>query len=151
MSGKKIVYFDHENEMLNPLPPFMSGDAGLVWLDESGTARSDSRVQISPNSLHALHGHGVVGELNGLDFMFSEVGHGTDAVVAPAAVEAATRIFYEADRMTYGATHDLHIRDHEGVEYRLVVDNREYQRTLSQLQFLASSAAQRGLSLRIRI
>ena len=35
--------------------------------------------------------------------------------------------------------------------YRIAIDNREYQKTLSQLQFLASTAARYGHGLRLRL
>jgi hypothetical protein len=140
----KIVYFDHDHVGAYPTP-FRRGEAGWVWMNAQGMAETDSRVSISANSLHALHGHGVVAQLNGLDLLIGCVGEGEPAVLSPSAASAATRIFYEADRMTYGGQHDLLVEgDSLSVEYRIVVDNREYQRTLSQLQFLASGAARMG-------
>jgi hypothetical protein len=53
--------------------------------------------------------------------------------------------------MTYGAQHDLPVAEWKGVDYRIVVDNREYQRTLSKLQFLATTASRQGHGIRLRL
>ena len=37
------------------------------------------------------------------------------------------------------------------LEYRVAIDNREYQQTLSKQQFLATTAARHGHGLRIRL
>ena len=71
---------------------------------------------------------------------------------APALAE----IFYEADRRTYGprwvGVEFVAARCSEPpTEYRIAIDNREYQRTLSRLQYLASTAARHGNGVRIRI
>lgn len=145
----KTVYFDHRHAG-EPPPPFRGGEAGWVWMSEEGIAETESHVVISPNSLHALHGHGVVDQLNTLDLLLGRIGDGKPAVLAPGATPAASRIFYEADRLTYGARHDLRVdapgleAGAPGAEYRILVDNREYQRTLSQLQFLATGAMRNG-------
>ncbi|MAJ58748.1 MAG: hypothetical protein CBC48_01550 [bacterium TMED88] len=147
------VYFDHDADDQQIRPPFRSGDAGFVWSNQDVGFETDSQVNISPNSLHALHGHGVVLQLGALDAAMGEVGNGQDAVFGPASVEQALRIFYEADRKTYGARHDLLVRgsrDGAEPEYRIIVDNREYQRTLSRLQYLCSTAARMGQGVRIR-
>lgn len=148
-----VVYFDHERAA-EPDPPFRRGDAGVVWVGGEGVIEFDTRVEISANSLHALHGHGVVSRLNGLALLVGPIGRQRDAVVAPASCEAAMRIFYDADRFTYGARHDVLVEAAPcagAPEYRLVVDNREFQRTLSQLQFMCSGAARRGQGIRLRI
>jgi hypothetical protein len=137
-----------------PEPPFFCGEAGVVWVGGEGFVQTDTRVHISPNSLHALHGHGVVDRLNALRLEVGQIGKLRDAVIAPGDTPAALRIFYEADRFTYGAVHDLLVerRDRQGPsEYRLRVDNREFQRTLSQLQFMSSTAAHMGHGIRLRI
>ncbi len=151
MKPREAFYFDHAKGAANPCPPYSSGEAGLVWINRDDEPETDRRVEILPNSFHALHGHGVVVRLNELDLVGGPIGAGRDAVVAPSAVEDAARIFYDADRMTYGAQHDLRIDRREGVEYRLAVDNREYQRTLSKLQFLSTTASRSGYGLRLRL
>ncbi|MDG2049391.1 MAG: hypothetical protein P8M78_04440 [Myxococcota bacterium] len=152
--ASKIIYFSHNADKMEISPPFRSGDAGAVWSSEEGGFETDTQVEISPNSLHALHGHGVVLGLQKLTAAIGEVGSGQDAVFAPSGVEKALRLFYEADRKTYGARHDLLVRGsrNEGEpEYRIVIDNREYQRTLSRLQYLCSTAARMGQGIRIRV
>jgi len=151
----RIVYFDHERGARNPAP-FRSGDAGTVWVSAEGLMETDSRVPISPNSLHALLHHDVVARLNELGVEMGPIGLGEDALIVPAHATAAARVFYEADVKTYGARYDVLVAGgmvgETGVaEYRLVIDNREYQRTLSQLQFLCTGAARHGHGLRIRI
>ncbi len=150
----KIVYYDHAAPPERIAPPFAYGEAGAVWVDEAGQVETDTRVSIPPNSYHALHGHGVVDQLASLAAVMGRVGDGQDAVLGPAAVEQALCIFYEADRMTYGARHDLLVRAasvRDDVEFRIVIDNREYQRTLSRLQFMTSTAARMGQGIRLRV
>ncbi|MCH2186491.1 hypothetical protein MK280_11540, partial [Myxococcota bacterium] len=134
-------------------PPFRGGEAGFVWSSDEEGFETDTQLEIPPNSLHALHGHGVVLQLAELDAAMGQIGNGQDAVLGPASVEKALRIFYEADRKTYGAQHDLLVRasrDGTEPEYRIMIDNREYQRTLSRLQYLCSTAARMGQGVRIR-
>ncbi len=149
--SSRVVYFDHSAQTENPSAPFRIGEAGFVWVDENGDMTSDTRVLIPPNTVHALHAHGVIEQINALDLSFGPLGEGREAVVAPGTVEDVTRIFYEADRMTYGQVHDLCVAAIDGTEYRIVIDNREYQRTLSRLQFLSGTAARLGRGLRFRI
>ena len=81
-------------------------------------------------------------------------GSGRDLLLAPGAAETAAHIFYEADRKTYGASYDflaLAQEIPEAIHYRIASDNREYQQTLSQLQFLSTTAARHGRGLRIRL
>ena len=149
--SSRIVYFDHSTQTDDPSAPFRIGEAGFVWVDEDGDMTSDTQVLIPPNTVHALHAHGVLDQINALDLALGPLGEGHEAVVAPAAVEDITRIFYEADRMTYGQVHDLCVAAIDETEYRIVIDNREYQRTLSRLQFLSGTAARLGRGLRLRI
>lgn len=149
MKAAGTYYFDHTDGALNPSPPYRSGQAGFVWINEADELTSDCRFEISSNSLHALHGHGEVGLLNALDLIAGPIGAGREAAVAPGAAEEAARIFYSADRMTYGGQHDLSVGEWKGVDYRIVVNNREYQRTLSKLQFLATTASRQGHGLRL--
>lgn len=151
MKRSKIIYFDHSAPMDDPSPPFASGEAGFLWVNEEGEMTSDVQVHIPPNTLHALHGHGVVDEINGLELSVGLLGDGREVVVTPGEVEDVTRLLYEADRMTYGAVHDLLVEAREDVEYRIVVNNREYQRTLSRLQFLSGTAARLGQGLLFRL
>ena len=151
MKHSKVIYFDHSSQADRPRPPFTSGQAGFVWLNEKGDLKSDIQVNIPPNSVHALQGHGVLDELNRLGLILGQLGQGRDAVVSPRDVEEVTRLLYEADRMTYGAIHDLLVETIGDVEYRIVIDNREYQRTLSRLQFLSGTAASLGRGLCFRL
>lgn len=151
MKAPLIYYFDHQESARNPSPPFYRGEAGFVWFSEANEALTDRRVAISANSLHALHGHGVVDLLNQLDLVSGPIGDGRDAVLTPGSVDEASGVFYDADKMTYGAVHDLVVARRSEIEYRLVVDNREYQRTLSKLQFLSTTAARQGHGLRLRL
>lgn len=149
--SSRVVYFDHNEESSHPESPFKVGEAGFVWVDEEGDMTSDVQVRIPPNTVHALHGHGVVEQLNGIDLSVGPVGRGRDAVVSPGGVEAVARLFYEADRMTYGAIHDLRVDVIGEIEYRIVIDNREYQRTLSRLQFMSVTAGRLGHGLRLKL
>ncbi len=115
---------------------------------------SESEVRIGPNSHCALVHHGVADELTALPDARGRAGSGQDLLVAPGSGEAVAHIFYEADRKTYGARYDflaLAQEVPEAVHYRIAIDNREYQQTLSQLQFLSTTAAHHGRGLRIRI
>jgi len=151
MKSSETYYFDHAVGDRNPSPPFHSGEAGFIWINAQDFVETDWRFQVPSNSLHALHGHGVVDRLNDLEQLAGPIGGGQDAALAPSAAEEASRVFYDADRMTYGQLHDLFVAEYEGVEYRIVVDNREYQRTLSKLQFLSTTAARHGHGLRLRL
>jgi hypothetical protein len=151
MMSSRVVYFDHSADVENLSEPFRIGEAGFVWVNEDGDMTSDTRVLIPPNTVHALHAHGVIEQINALDLALGPLDEGREAVVSPGTVEDVTRIFYEADRMTYGQVHDLCVAAIDGTEYRIVIDNREYQRTLSRLQFLSGTAARLGHGLRFRI
>ena len=151
MKSSETYYFDHATGKRNPSPPYRCGEAGFIWINAENFVETDSRFEVSSNSLHALRGHGVVNRLNDLEQMAGPIREGRDAALAPSAAEEASRIFYDADRMTYGGLHDLFVAVHEGIDYRIVVDNREYQRTLSKLQFLSTTAARHGHGLRLRL
>lgn len=151
----RLVYFDPHAPAGDPRV-FRSGEAGSVALTDAGDFTSDVRVRISPNSLHALHEHGVVAALGRLDFAVGPLAPGRDAVLRPTALSDASRILYEADRRTYGRTWEFVVarsapRDAEATEYRIVIDNREYQRTLSRLQYLAVTSSREGRALRLRL
>jgi hypothetical protein len=130
---------------------YSEGEAGFVWVCDEGYVETDTQVSIPANSLHALHGHGVVEALNDLPQSLGPAGGQRDAVIEPSGVHEALRILYAADRMTYGGTHDLLVALQASTEYRIVIDNREYQRTLSRLQFLFSRAMRIGCGVRIRV
>lgn len=149
--SSRVVYFDHKDQSSDPEWPFKVGEAGFVWIDEEGDIDTDVQVRIPPNAVHALHGHGVVDQLNKIDLSWGPVGNGRDAVVGPGNVEEVARLFYEADRMTYGAVHDLRVDVIDEVEYRIVINNREYQRTLSRLQFMSVTAGRLGHGLRLKL
>jgi hypothetical protein len=152
----RTLFYDH-NAPDRRQEGFRSGEAGLVVPNPDGGLDSDARVQIAPNSLHALEQHRVVDELRRLEFAIGPLAPGRDAVLSPAALEEAAHILYEADRKTYGNTWEFAIGRAEGadqrdpVEYRIVIDNREYQRTLARLQFLVTTAGRQGLGVRLRL
>lgn len=152
----RTIFYDH-CATESAQPGFRSGEAGLVVPHPDGGLDSDARVRIAPNSLHALEQHGVVGQLSQLDFAIGSLSPGRDAVLSPAALDRAADILYQADRKTYGNTWEFKIGSAEGpdlaepVEYRLVIDNRETQRTLARLQFLVTTAGRRGLGARFRL
>lgn len=144
------IYYDHTGSASGQ-PGFRCGEAGFVIPDEQWGFRATTVVQIPPNALHALEQHGVVAELNALEFQTDPIAPGRDAVLRPFALDDAAHILYEADRKTYGRIWEFVVARHGGREYRIVVDNRGYQRTLSQLQFLVTSASRQGLGVRFRL
>jgi hypothetical protein len=149
--SQSVHYYDPRRA---PRPPFRRGEAGAVWMSEDGFLETDTRVAIEPNSYHSLVAHGVIDALARLPLDIGPLAVGGEAVFAPAAIPEVTRLFYEADRETYGTRHDLLVATHWGsppADYRIAVDNREYQRTLSQLQFLAGQAARMGQGLRLKL
>ena len=148
----KVVHFVHERSH-EEQPGFSRGGAGFVKLVD-GAFEPESRVTIGPNAYHALHGHGVVDALNGLPLEGGPLGHGGEAWIRPLATEEAAAILYEADRRTYGGTWEFITHRQqvpEPVEYRIVIDNRDYQRTLSRLQFLAVTASRNGWAIHLRL
>lgn len=111
-------------------------------------------MRISGNAYHALDGHGVVFALNELPILYGPLGGGRDAILRPAVLDEAAHIFYEADRKTYGRTYEFVVgmaTRPSPREYRIVVENREYQRTLSQLQHLVTSASRAGHAVRLKL
>lgn len=155
-------------------PALRTGEAGFVWLSEQGELETDTRVVLSPNSTHALLGHGVVEALNRLPLELAAVGSGRDALIPQAVLDDASDVFYAADRKTYGAiwTFDLPapkaaptavdrparkaapaaVGEPAGPgRARLRIDNREYQRTLARLQDLVRGASRAGFAVRLRI
>jgi len=153
MNEFRTVYYDHSRSPAEQ-PHFPTGEAGFVRLGHDGEWRADAEVWIGPNSHCALVKHGVAEQLARLPSLSGRIGEGRDALIGPAGSEDAARIFYAADRMTYGARFDfvaVERRLPEPIRYRVAIDNREYQQTLSRLQFLATRAARYGHGLRLRI
>jgi len=147
----RVVYLQ-PNEFSEPPRPFRAGEAGTTWIGSDGQIEMESRVLLSTNSTHALIGHGVLGELNRLPIE-GHLGRGLEVLLPPASLEPALAVFYAADRKTYGARYEFVAEQSEEpcIEYRIRIDNREYQRTLSRLQFLVSSASRDGRAVWIRI
>jgi hypothetical protein len=151
-SRERVVTPTLRGEELDaPSPPFRSGAGGHVWLGDDGAFERDTRVRISPNTAHAMLGHGVVEELNRLPLM-GELGNGLDTVIPQAELRAAAEILYEADRNTYGGTWEFEVGfDASGTLYRLRVDNREYQSGLLRLTDLLNAASRIGYAVWLRI
>ncbi|MGH0033288.1 MAG: hypothetical protein ACQGVC_26160 [Myxococcota bacterium] len=150
--GLRVVYYDHQAG--GDQAGFRSGAADRVVTGRDGVAEAVSGVRIPPNSLHALLGHGVADRLDRLPLVYGRVAAGTEAVLRPTAFSEASRILYEADRKTYGAIHEFVTHEEAGpdpVQYRIVVDNREYQRTLARLQYLLTLAGREGYGVRLRL
>jgi len=139
-----------------------SGSAGCVYAGNDGGFATDLRIELSANATHALIGHGVVDALNELP-LEGRLGNGLEVLIPPAQLDAARQLFYLADEKTYGRSYefvvdpdvdsdDINRRaspdDVEGdVEYRIRIDNREYQNTLSGLQYLLRTAAHEGMAV----
>lgn len=148
----RVVHFDHARAD-EEQPGFGRGEAGFVKLVE-GAFEPERRVEIGPNAYHALHGHGVVGALDRLPLEGGPLGQGGEAWIRPGAAEDAAAIFYDADRRTYGGRFEFVVHRQEvpePLEYRIVIDNRDYQRTLSRLQFLAMTAGRHGWAIHLRL
>ena len=129
------------------------GEAGLAWIASSGELESEARLEISQNSTHALLGHGVVEAINHLAIE-GRLGGGLEVMIPPSVCEVVRSLFYEADRMTYGGRHEFVVGRSDGnppTQYRVRIDNTEYQRTLAGLQFLMTTAARSGRAAWIRI
>jgi len=141
----RVVYLGTETRDADPR--FLrTGEAGLLSLAADGGFDTEVRVGISPNSVHALIGHGVVEELNRLP-LEGTLGSGAPAVIPPARLEAARAVFYEADRKTYGGAWEFVVGSDAGpdaAEYRWQIENREYQVTLVRLVDLATRASRYG-------
>jgi len=153
VSGTRTIYYDHARGAALQ-PAFPRGEAGPVLVAPDGEWIAETHVWIGPNSHCALVQHGVVARIAALPGGQGCLGDGRDFLLPPSAAETLAGIFYEADRKTYGARYDFRVeaRGTQGTScYRIAIDNREYQKTLSQLQFLASTAARYGHGLRFRL
>ncbi len=145
----------------SPIPgiEWRRGEAGFVLQADDGRLVAEHRMVLSANTAHALFGHGVVDELNRLPIQ-GRLGSGLQVLVPPAQLEPVRDVLYRADTKTYGADYEfaLELRgparagggdeadQPEKVEYRIRIDNREYQHTLSGLQFLLRTAANEGMA-----
>jgi hypothetical protein len=150
---QRTVYYDPDLDV-DEQRVFPRGEAGPVIVQLGGEWAAPTAVWISPNSHCALVHHRVADELNALPTSEGRAGSGRDLLVPPSATESVAHIFYEADRKTYGASYDFlaFAQDvPEPIHYRVAIDNREYQQTLSQLQFMSTTAARHGHGLRIRL
>ena len=137
-----------------PVPPFRRGEVGPVWIDARGELHAEAHLELSANSTHALLGHGVAGELDRLGLELGPLEAGRDALIPPGLLEEAIPLLYEADRKTYGGRFEFCVGRAEApspVEYRVRIDNREYQRTLARLQFLLTTASRHGWGVRLRL
>lgn len=146
----RVVYFDHARATERQ-EGFGTGEAGVVRLTKEGFFESDTQVVIGANAYHALLGHGVVGGLAELPLLHGPLGGGRDAILEPGGLDRAAHLLYEADRRTYGRTFEFLVGEQAGREYRIVIDNRAYQRTLARLQFLITSASRGGHAVRLRL
>ncbi len=136
-----------------PPEPFRTGQAGCAWLSEDGALEQNVRVHLSANSTHALLGHGVVDALNDLS-LEGRLGDGQATLIPPPTLDSARSIFYAADRKTYGACYEFIVESGEtraDTQYRIRIDNREYQAALSELTYLVSTASREGRAVWIRI
>jgi hypothetical protein len=149
----RVVYYDHAASQAHQ-PGFRSGRADRVRFTADGELESEQPVPIAPNSLHALEGHGILAALGRLPLAVGPLAPGRDALLRPRALDDASRILYRADRDTYGAVHEFVVHEcevPERVQYRIVIDNREYQRTLARLQYLVTLASREGFAVRLRL
>ena len=146
----RLVYLAAE-QFDSPPPPFRTGAGGRVWLSERGELETDERVRLSANTVHALEGHGVVAELNRLPLELGALGGGRQVLVPQAALDDAADILTEADRKTYGAVHEFVVARENGAEFRVRIENREYQRALARLRDLVVAASRQGFAVWLRI
>ncbi len=116
-------------------------------LHADGSIELERLVALSPNSLHALWGHGEVEALRRCAPDELHLEPGVEILVPPTVIDDAVRVLYQADRNTYGREFEFLVAERNGTEFRLRVDNREYQRSLSRLQFLFTSSARSGLGI----
>ncbi len=148
----RIVYLTEDLPAV-PGAPLLRGFAGYVRPLADGRFESEPRLQLSANSTHALIGHGVVDALNELPLQ-GRLGNGSPVLVSPSQLDPARVLFYRADATTYGKHYEFVVGtglDGERVEYRIRIDNREYQQTLSGLQYMFRTASVDGLAAWLKI
>ena len=130
------------------------GEAGFVRTDPEDPTRLETpkRLTLSVNTTHALLGHGVIDELDRLPIQ-GRVASGLQVLIPPAQLEPVRDVLYRADAKTYGAEYEFVVGSgvDEAVEYRIRIDNREYQHALSGLQFLLRTAANEGMAAWLRV
>ena len=97
-----------------------------------------------------MHCHGVVAELDELELQ-GRIASGLEVVLPQETLADAARVLYAADRNTYGRTWEFVIAEREATEYRVRVDNREYQRSLLRLTDLIALAGRNGHAVRMRL
>ena len=146
----RLVYLDPA-DFDAPPPPFRTGAGGRVWMSERGELETDERVRLSANTVAALEGHGVVLELNRLPLEMGRLGDGREVLVPQAALDEAADILTEADRKTYGAIYEFTVARDAHAEYRVRIDNREYQRALARLRDLVVAAGRQGHAVWLRL
>jgi hypothetical protein len=146
----RVIYLAAD-EFDAPPPPFRTGVGGRVWLSVRGEFETDERVRLSANTVHALEGHGVLDALNRLPLEMGRLGEGREVLVPQAALDEAADILTEADRKTYGASYEFVVARASGVEYRIRIENREYQRALARMRDLVVQAGRQGFAVWFRI
>ena len=128
------------------------GRAGFVCLGDDGNLVTERRMVLSANTTHALLGHGVIAALNELP-LHGQLGSGLQVLIPPPQLEPVRDLFYRADEKTYGRQYEFVLATvaEPAVEYRIRIDNREFQHALSGLQFLLRSAAHEGMGAWLQI
>lgn len=141
------------DEFDDPPPPFRTGSAGFVRLGPEDTLETELRLRLSANTTHALIGHGVLDEINALP-LEGTLGSRLPALIRPSEIEEARTILYAADRNTYGGQWEFLVQPIEiddPIEYRLRVQNREYQINLTRLIDVLNEASRVGEAVWIDI
>lgn len=153
-SQPRVVWFDPARKWAAQ-PGFRSGTATRIGMDAEGLpALQPGAVRLSPNTVHALLGHGVAEALGGLEPEAAGLTAGREAWFRPARLPDLLALLYAADGRTYGARWQGVVfvvgRNSDGrTEHRIQIDNREYQRGLARLQHLAGTASRHGEGLRV--
>lgn len=146
MASVRIEYLTEDR---SPVPgvSLCYGSVGVVVPTTDGSLATEARLRLSANSTHALIGHGVLDRLNELPLQ-GRLGTGLKVLILPSQLESVRQVFYRADERTYAGDFEFAVGDPvDGVEYRIRIDNREYQHTLSGLQFLFRTASYEGLAV----